>query len=280
MVGLLAACGPTTDTIPFDIPLDAPRPPVSTQQDTLTLNAPTSQTLGDSEVHQWQIVPPDEVEALAVNFQSDGWLGLVTLQDNSGQVLHSGQWMQDTLMLNADAPAYTLTVAERYGGGAYSLQVDSVLPPTPTSPPIPTPTAGPSPTPPPNEALLGTGDVQVTLRWDTTDDLDLYVVDPSGDTIYYADRTSSSGGELDIDANPGCRNLVQNPVENVFWPPDNSPSGDYEVRVRLFSYCEDEVRDIPFTVRLRIEGLPEQVVQEVMPPSSGTVITIFEFTKD
>ena len=51
--------------------------------------------------------------------------------------------------------------------------------------------------------VLQTGDVQVTLRWNTTDDLDLWVTDPFGDRVYYGNSQVASGGQLDVDANEG-----------------------------------------------------------------------------
>ena len=45
----------------------------------------------------------------------------------------------------------------------------------------------------------GGGDVQITLTWDNTADLDLHVIDPQGERIAYFSPTSTSGGMLDVD---------------------------------------------------------------------------------
>lgn len=42
-------------------------------------------------------------------------------------------------------------------------------------------------------AAGSTGDVQVTLTWNNTADLDLYVTEPNGETIYYGNRQSEIG---------------------------------------------------------------------------------------
>ncbi len=47
------------------------------------------------------------------------------------------------------------------------------------------------------------GDVQLTAAWSTRADVDLHVVDPIGEEIYYNHATSDSGGRLDHDANAG-----------------------------------------------------------------------------
>jgi hypothetical protein len=87
------------------------------------------------------------------------------------------------------------------------------------------------------EVPLGTGDVQVTLRWSEPADLDLHVIDPYGEEIWYDYRTSGSGGELDVDANAGCNSVLEQPVENVFWPYGGAPGGNYQVYVVYYKDC-------------------------------------------
>lgn len=103
------------------------------------------------------------------------------------------------------------------------------------------------------EVVLQTGDVQVTLRWDTSDDLDLYVQDPFGDEVYFGNPAIASGGLLDVDANAGCTQQMAAPVENIFWPTGGGKPGDYVVTVDLFSYCGDEV-PINFTLTTLVQG--------------------------
>ena len=86
--------------------------------------------------------------------------------------------------------------------------------------------------------LLGSGDVQITLRWNAAADLDLHVKDPDGEVISYEHKHSTSGGELDVDANRNCEVIIPNPVENVYWPRDKAPLGDYEVWVHYYAQCE------------------------------------------
>ncbi|MBK6647474.1 MAG: hypothetical protein IPG44_17300 [Anaerolineales bacterium] len=100
---------------------------------------------------------------------------------------------------------------------------------------------------------LGTGDVQVTLIWDSVNDLDLWVTDPNGETIYYQHKNSASGGELDVDANPGCENKTSSPVENIYWSTGEAPDGTYTIAVQYFKVCQSEVRT-PFTITLKVNG--------------------------
>ena len=70
--------------------------------------------------------------------------------------------------------------------------------------------------------------MQVTLTWDNDADLDLHVVEPSGEEIWYEHTESATGGFLDVDDVDG-----EGP-ENVFWFV-GAPSGRYVVRVVHFS---------------------------------------------
>ena len=106
------------------------------------------------------------------------------------------------------------------------------------------------------EVVLQTGDVQVTLRWDSADDLDLYVRDPAGDEVFFGNPSIPSGGLLDVDANAGCDVRMASPVENIFWPTGEGAPGDYVVTVDLFSYCGAEA-PISFTLTTLIQGVTQ-----------------------
>lgn len=79
------------------------------------------------------------------------------------------------------------------------------------------------------------GTLHVQLSWDKEVDLDLHVVDPNGEEIYYGHRTSSGQiGLLDLDSNPSCSiDHIKN--ENIYY--QNAISGKYSVRLDLFKDC-------------------------------------------
>ena len=98
---------------------------------------------------------------------------------------------------------------------------------------------------------VGTGDLQVTLSWDVDSDVDLHVVDPSGEEIYYRNRRSRSGGELDLDSNAACDiDGIRN--ENITWPTGLAPRGVYTVRVNYWDSCGAAATN--YTVRVNNSG--------------------------
>jgi hypothetical protein len=102
---------------------------------------------------------------------------------------------------------------------------------------------------------VGTGDVRVTLSWNDTNDLDLHVIDPTGEEIYYANATSASGGQLDIDANAACGNPTTTPVENIFWAAGTAPPGTYTVLVNYWANCPGGAQQPAFTVETLVDGV-------------------------
>ena len=128
---------------------------------------------------------------------------------------------------------------------------------------------------------VGTGDVQVTLAWDADADVDLHVVAPGGEEIFYGHRQSSSGGELDLDSNAGCRiDGVRN--ENITWPVGRAPRGSYIVRVDYWSNCT--VQRTNYTVRVNNGGAVQLITGfftgsgDAGGPGAGRDIATFERT--
>jgi hypothetical protein len=94
-----------------------------------------------------------------------------------------------------------------------------------------------------------TGQVQVAVAWQGTADIDLHVHEPAGEELSYAHRTSSSGGQLDRDANAAC-NQSPPTVENVYF--SQAPRGRYRARVHVYSMCQDGA--VPVTLSISVGG--------------------------
>ena len=127
--------------------------------------------------------------------------------------------------------------------------------------------------PMPNTAAAVAADVQVTLTWDVDSDLDLFVIEPSGERIYYGNPTSRTGGALDLDSNAAC-NIDGKRVENIRWPPGDAPEGQYTVQVDEFSACRTSMSN--YTVRI-VNGASVQTFRGTI--SGGRTIEVATFER-
>ncbi|MAU75051.1 MAG: YfaP family protein [Candidatus Poseidoniaceae archaeon] len=97
------------------------------------------------------------------------------------------------------------------------------------------------------------GSVQVSLAWDDYNDLDLHLFCPSGERIYFNNRNSECGGELDVDMN--VKPVSKTPVENVVWT-SNPPKGAYKVGVHFYKHHRKRKtkKSCKFRVRVSLYG--------------------------
>lgn len=108
----------------------------------------------------------------------------------------------------------------------------------------------------------GTGKLQVSCAWDQLNDVDLHLVEPNSEEIYYGNGVSANGGELDLDSNAGCYiDSVNN--ENITYDADAIvENGEYIVRVDFFANCE-VTENTNYSVTAYYEGT-------LITPSTGT----------
>ncbi|MEZ5013568.1 MAG: S8 family serine peptidase [Chitinophagales bacterium] len=110
------------------------------------------------------------------------------------------------------------------------------------------------------------GDVQVLLNWDTYNDLDLIVTDPSGESVWFKNRRVASGGQLEFDMNVEYPDS-QTPMENIYWPKGGAPNGTYNVYLlyykqhvdnnenhyRIIVRCGENVNEYPGVIHKETE---------------------------
>jgi hypothetical protein len=128
----------------------------------------------------------------------------------------------------------------------------------------------------------GTGDVKVTLSFDRLHDLDLHVIEPNGEEIWYENNASATGGGLDLDAGQLCMPSSAN-AENIFWSPGDAPPGTYRVWVQNFQQCSPGA--IEFTVRVAYDNVvntytdsfPDGTAGEM--PNANNVREVVTFTR-
>jgi len=95
-----------------------------------------------------------------------------------------------------------------------------------------------------------TGNIRISLIWEDRNDLDLSVITPSKELIYFGNKKSKCGGELDVDMNVGGE--TSKPIENIFWPIGKAPDGRYEVYVENYMYHEKREGNIKYIVEVCI----------------------------
>ena len=96
------------------------------------------------------------------------------------------------------------------------------------------------------------GDLRISLSWFNYDDLDLHVIEPTGERIYFSHKNSRLGGKLDVDMNAGS-GTTRNAVENITYPSFRAmQKGIYIVEVN--NYCKRESIDVGFEVEIEANG--------------------------
>jgi hypothetical protein len=113
----------------------------------------------------------------------------------------------------------------------------------------------PKPTPPPNnnkqDDLKGeSGDLRINLQWYCRTDLDLHVIDPCGNEIYFSKRKATCQGGtgiLDLDAN-ALIGTTTRPQENIYWL--KPTPGTYTIKVVCFKWREKSQNPISYNVSI------------------------------
>lgn len=129
---------------------------------------------------------------------------------------------------------------------------------------------------------VGSGDIQVSVSWDTETDVDLHVIEPGGCELYYGHKQCVSGGWLDLDSNPACSiDHIKN--ENVFWPDGQAPVGTYTVKVDFYQDCDYQGAN--YTVTLHYCGEVETYQGDFAPGTSdsggaGDGVEVAKFNND
>lgn len=126
------------------------------------------------------------------------------------------------------------------------------------------------------------GDVTISLAWDTEDDLDLHVILPNREELYFGHDVSDDGNCcLDVDMNAGGGGSTE-PVENVFLgnleTMMEATRGLYKVFVQNFAYhAGDSTAAIPFRVVVEKNGTKEKFTGECKGERDTSDVVVCEF---
>ncbi|QGZ16337.1 hypothetical protein Hena1_01870 [Erwinia phage Hena1] len=98
-----------------------------------------------------------------------------------------------------------------------------------------------------------TGDLRVSLSWFNSDDLDLWIYEPTGGKIYHGNKVGHSKGTLDLDMNAYGKSDAHNPVENVTWARESEiTEGEYRIVVN--NYNKRMSDRVGFDIQMEFKG--------------------------
>lgn len=136
------------------------------------------------------------------------------------------------LTLAKDPPSSTFTLQTALGsGGSAGTAVTATISP----------------------ADLANTDVAVVLTWTGPSDVDLHVIDPKQQEIYWDSDPDGTpeGGKLNLDSNPACQ--IDNANQEIIsWPKGMAPTGTYNVLVDYYDSCGQA--SAPWTIKVLRKG--------------------------
>lgn len=188
---------------------------------------------------------------------------LVQIVDSTGAILLGGVnddsgGTTDSFISNLRLPndaTYTI-IASRYGKvlGGTEGQYQLIL-------------SGPSDDIPTEllDLQLPQGDIEVTVLWNTSADLQLLVRDPVGEAVFDDVPFINSGGTLEANGNVNCVPAeTLSPFSYIYWPTGRIRPGTYEVEVWYQNACSDVPPPVEFTLVIEVAG--ETIVVERQVP--------------
>jgi hypothetical protein len=130
--------------------------------------------------------------------------------------------------------------------------------------------------PPPPVVPVAPGPPQalrIQLSWSAPADLDLYVTDPSFETVYFANTPTRSGGRLVRDVRCGTIDPVQPSLELVAW--DAAPAGRYRVGVDFIESCSRSSDPVSFRASVELGDSRREVTGTVEPERFQPIVMEF-----
>ncbi len=163
--------------------------------------------------------------------------------------------------------------------GTFSLTYQNISSNTPEDTPVATTAAPPTTTITADtfttsQVFLPSG-MEVSLRWNTNDDLNLQVRDPNGGTLFWGSRTTAEGGSFGLDVNGLCEVINTPPnVETASWAGGSLPTGSYEILVYHRQACEEAV-PVSFTIDVSVNGVALDPILGSIQAPVGDEATVF-----
>ena len=145
--------------------------------------------------------------------------------------------------------------------GCGATQAPALAPPPPAAPP----------------AASSADTVSVALIWSAPVDLDLYVTDPSQETVYFANPESKSGGRLERDVT--CESIHDaddaSPLEELAeWRAP--PGGRYRIGVDFSDGCGGAVEEAEFRLVADVHGKRREHLAKVRKVRFEPIVLEFD----
>jgi len=123
------------------------------------------------------------------------------------------------------------------------------------------------------------GELRVSLSWYNYDDLDLHVIEPNRNEIYFSNKHSYTSGDLDVDMNAGSGD-TRKAVENIIWTNKSRMlEGNYKVIINNFAKRENV--DFGFCVEIECNGVIHTYEYNgLIENKCNVVVAEFEYKKD
>ena len=104
-------------------------------------------------------------------------------------------------------------------------------------------------------------------------DLDLHVIDPTGNDVWWQNQPSESEGV--VDWHDTCNSAAHGGLENIYWLTGNAPSGEYTVVVDYSDTC-DKNEATTWKVTLIVNG-EERTFSGTIDPSEKIEVVRFNY---
>ena len=124
------------------------------------------------------------------------------------------------------------------------------------------------------------GEIELALRWDNKNDIDLHCKDPRGEIIFFGNKRSRSKGWLDVDMNVIPSLAVNNPVEHIRWLDGDAPEGKYEVYVHHYKNHILDNEKTPFALEMKIGDKLQQAKGSAVFGDTPKLVHEFNFNRD
>lgn len=117
------------------------------------------------------------------------------------------------------------------------------------------------------------GKMRIAIAWDNVNDLDLHMITPRDERIFFGRMIASCGGVLDVDRN-ATPPLTSEAVENIRWLDDVPRDGMYQVQVHFYGTHYGGGQKTAYSVLMEV-GSETHLFKGVVTP--GRLITVVVF---